>query len=442
VRILNSLGPMARDLDDLELALRLIAGPDGVDTDVPPVPLAARRQRDLPSLRLAWAPALPDTTVAQGLREQVARVAATAADAGATVVAHLPELDWRDQWVFGELMAVTEVFAPGAAPKTLDWYFDALARRDRWIAAWERFFDDYDALLLPPASSTAFHHDATGTDQQGLQCVFANLAGLPALTVPAGHDEHGLPVGIQIVGPRWAEIRLLDVAAALEAAAVLPGFTAPPAFGPVDPDPSAAVALNRRTVAAYEEYAPTYAKSTAPGPSGPSDRDGLRRLADLVGPGGTVLEIGSGPGWDADYLETLGAAVRRTDVTAKFVELQADRGRKATLVDVISDPLGGPYDGVVALCVLLHIERDVTDSVLRKVSGALRPGGGFLVSIREGSGEHWEGSTGAYRAVLWQHDEFVGRLAAAGLAVDWTTRHVGSEGPWLTFLATRRSPAP
>jgi amidase len=55
--------------------------------------------------------------------------------------------------------------------------------------------------------------------------VFANLAGLPALTVPAGHDDTGLPVGVQIVGPRWSEVGLLETAAGLEEAVILPGFT-------------------------------------------------------------------------------------------------------------------------------------------------------------------------------------------------------------------------
>ncbi len=103
-------------------------------------------------------------------------------------------------------------------------------RRDAFTAAWERYFDGYDALVLPPAQTTAFGHDATGYDRQGYAMVFANLAGLPALTVPAGVDGEGLPVGVQLVGPRWSEVRLLDVAAALEDAEVLPGFTRPPGF--------------------------------------------------------------------------------------------------------------------------------------------------------------------------------------------------------------------
>lgn len=228
VRMLSSLGPMARDLEDLELVLRLIAGPDGQDTDVPPVPLPARRQRPAETLRLAWAPALPDAPVTAELSAEVERVASAASAAGARVDQCLPGLDWSGQWVFGELMSLTEVYVPGAEPKTLDWYFLALERRDRWMAAWERFFDRYDALILPPAASVAFPHGRTETDEQGLSCVFANLAGLPALTVPAGRSaDTGLPIGVQIVGPRWSEIQLLDIAACLEGLEILPGFEPP-----------------------------------------------------------------------------------------------------------------------------------------------------------------------------------------------------------------------
>ncbi|MDN5856555.1 MAG: amidase [Actinomycetia bacterium] len=228
VRILSSLGPMARDLDDLELMLRLIAGPDGLDSDVPPVPMPPRRKRLADTLRLAWAPAVPDAPVAEELRSEAERVATEAATSGAIVDQRLPDLDWSNQWVFGELMSLTEVYAPDAEPKTLAWYFHALERRDRWMSAWERFFNDYDALILPPAASVAFPHGASGADVQGLNCVFVNLAGLPALTVPAGRSAGGrLPIGIQIVGPRWSEIQLLDLATCLEDLGILPGFQPP-----------------------------------------------------------------------------------------------------------------------------------------------------------------------------------------------------------------------
>jgi amidase len=245
VRILSVLGPMARDLDDLELALGVIAGPDGRDGDVPPVPLGPRPRRRLGDLRLAVAPALPGAAVAGALRQQVERVAAEAADAGASVEERLPELDWAAlHTLYGDLMeTVTGVFDPQAElreeQRTLAWYLDALERRDRFAATWEDFFRDLDALLLPPAMTTAFTHRDSGApidvDGQpadygghGALLVFCNLTGLPALTVPAGLDPDGLPVGVQVVGPRWSEPRLLGIARELERAGALPGFRPPP----------------------------------------------------------------------------------------------------------------------------------------------------------------------------------------------------------------------
>jgi amidase len=245
VRVLSTLGPMARDLDDLELALSVIAGPDGKDGDVPPVPLGAKRQRSLSNLCVAVAPSLPGATVARALRELVERFASQASDAGAQVDERVPDLDWHDlHRLFGDLLAtVTRVFDPTAElrdeQRTLAWYLDALDRRDRYLATWEAFFDDVDALILPPAMTTAFTHRDPGValdvdgrseeyDAQGRLLVFANLTGLPGLVAPAGIADDGLPVGIQIVGPRWSEMRLLDIGRALEQAGILPGFRPPP----------------------------------------------------------------------------------------------------------------------------------------------------------------------------------------------------------------------
>ncbi len=49
-----------------------------------------------------------------------------------------------------------------------------------------------------------------------------------ALAAPAGRDGDGLPIGVQIVGPLWSELRLLEIVRALEKADILPGFRPPP----------------------------------------------------------------------------------------------------------------------------------------------------------------------------------------------------------------------
>lgn len=195
---------------------------------------------------------------------------------------------------------------------------------------------------------------------------------------------------------------------------------------------------NRRTIQSYERSARKYADAVSPRPSGVGE-EGLRRMVDIVRPGGSVLEVGSGPGWDADYVESLGVKVRRTDVTQAFREFQAERGRPVEPLDLLGDDLRGPWDGVMALFVLLHIDRDLTDSVLDKVAAALRPEGAFLVSVREGDGELWEvgEDSGEYHVVLWNHDELTARLERAGLPVDWSARTVDSDGSWLTLLARK-----
>jgi SAM-dependent methyltransferase len=190
------------------------------------------------------------------------------------------------------------------------------------------------------------------------------------------------------------------------------------------------------TIAYYERTARAYATEISPLP--PVDRAAaLDRLIALVGPGGVVLEVGSGTGRDADYLEWLGITVRRTDATQAFADLQAERGERVDLLDVVADDLGGPYDAVLAMCVLMHVGHGQIDGVLRKVTAALRLGGAFLVSIREGQGE----SPGPAGMAFWSRSEFAERLAGAGLSVEWDDHHVDcDDDAWLTFLA-RRAPA-
>jgi 2-polyprenyl-3-methyl-5-hydroxy-6-metoxy-1,4-benzoquinol methylase len=196
---------------------------------------------------------------------------------------------------------------------------------------------------------------------------------------------------------------------------------------------SRALSNNRRTIESYEGFAATYATLGGPLPS-PSVEEALRKMLDLAGPNAKTLEIGSGPGVDADFVESLGATVRRTDATKAFLEIQAARGKHGELLNVLTDDLGGPYDAILALCVLIHVDREEIDRVLGKIAHALRPNGAFLVSLREGDGE----TIGNYHTVYWRREDFASRLAAAGLAEEWFQHSIDSDGDaWLTFLSRR-----
>jgi 2-polyprenyl-3-methyl-5-hydroxy-6-metoxy-1,4-benzoquinol methylase len=187
------------------------------------------------------------------------------------------------------------------------------------------------------------------------------------------------------------------------------------------------------TIQSYERSAREYDKLVDPHRP-PHIQEALRKLVEALPSGARVLEIGSGPGRDADVLESLGIAVRRTDAAQAFIDLMAERGKHAELLNVVTDELGGPYDGLLAMGVLIHVDRDQTDAVLRKVHAALRPGGVFLAAMREGEGE----TSGEYHTVCWTRERFTQRLAAAGLSVIWHADSVGRDGnDWVTYLARR-----
>lgn len=200
-------------------------------------------------------------------------------------------------------------------------------------------------------------------------------------------------------------------------------------------------ASNTSTLTGYEGCADEYAETTAPKPEA-ADQPALVELLKAVEPGSRLLEIGSGPGWDADWLEERGLAVRRTDGAESFVQFQAERGRRAERLDVISDPLGGPYDGVIALHVLQHVEREILPSVFTRIAGAIRNGGVFLLALREGEGETAEiGSRGnEYYVALWPRSQIIALLAALGLDLLWSHSFEGREGRWLTALFRKGTP--
>jgi amidase len=242
VRIMVSLGPLARNLDDVEMLLSLISGPDGLDSDVPAVPLKRRTDVAPAELRLAVAPAIPGAPIANVLSDQVNQVASAVANAGGRVEQELPDISWDAQAaLYGELLQmITTVFSPdGGSKPTLAQYLTALDKRDKLIAEWERFFERYDALLMPAAATVAYPHSdgqspltIDGVDvpyrEQGLMFALSNLNGLPGLAMPSGLDPEGLPAGVQLIGARWTESDLLAIARGFESAGITPGFQAPP----------------------------------------------------------------------------------------------------------------------------------------------------------------------------------------------------------------------
>jgi len=244
VRIMSCLGPMARTVEDLALLYSLIAGPDGRDTEVQPVPVDQMPNLALKHLRIAFAPTFPGFPVAADIRHAVEELAQQLQPLCAAVEeATLPQVDFNQELMrAGEMTGmITGAFQPEEQerPTTLAQYLEALHIRDQSIFAWEQFFEKWDVLLCPPSMVTAFPHCEPGSPLQvnGQEVVYwmvsahgtlFNYTGHPAVVLPYKLDRDGLPTGVQLVGKRWDESRLLAVVKALSE--VTGAFQRPPGY--------------------------------------------------------------------------------------------------------------------------------------------------------------------------------------------------------------------
>jgi amidase len=265
VRYMGVYGPLARSVDDLELALRLIAGPDGNEAEVAPVPLGPTPKLSAKGLRIAFIDSNPlvpaSAETGRVVQETVRRLAKT----GMKVKCAEPEgLDWQQAWDdWSDLLqyevralqplAERERFfnktdAPDpslrsvsrAAKLDLAEFFAVLDRRDQLIRRCESFLDDHDAWLMPVMPDVAFVRQKSGEPLKidgrahpyflaGTSYNFlANLTGQPSVVLPCGLSKEGLPIGLQLVGKRWGEAKLLGIAKVLEK--LLPPCPVPPSY--------------------------------------------------------------------------------------------------------------------------------------------------------------------------------------------------------------------
>jgi Asp-tRNA(Asn)/Glu-tRNA(Gln) amidotransferase A subunit family amidase len=120
-------------------------------------------------------------------------------------------LDWA--WERGRAQlspSMVERLARGRDVRARD-YLQALARRPALEAGFDELFAQrYEAILTPAASGTA-PRGLESTGDPAFNAVWT-LCGMPALTIPLMQGENGLPLGVQLVGPRLGDARLLRTA--------------------------------------------------------------------------------------------------------------------------------------------------------------------------------------------------------------------------------------
>ena len=239
---LRAIGTLAPTVDDLVLALGVLAGPDGRDPWAAPVPLPDPHGVDIGTLRVA---VYADDGVAAATPETAAAVEGAALvleKAGASVEAvRLPVAEAAVELYTGILggdggaglrrvlqaVGTTEpsplianmlAFLSDNVPPASD-YADRLARWDRFRLDAMTFLDRFDVALSPVAAVPALPHGTTFEHISAFGYVFThNLTGWPAAVVRGGTSPEGLPIGVQIASGPWREDRALAVARVLESA--------------------------------------------------------------------------------------------------------------------------------------------------------------------------------------------------------------------------------
>ena len=249
-RRLAHLGPLTRTVADAALMMEVMAGPDDRDPlSLPGGRVAFRRElkKGIRGLKIAWSLDLGYAVVDERVKAAVESAVKAFAELGAKLEIASPDFppmhdafqlifaagcagsigdrleEWKDRLDRG-LVRLTEIGLKASAA-------DYIRATNRSHILWEKmqaFFEKYDLLLTPTLSVPPFPvgidwpREIAGQKVHPLNYLAFtypfNLTGQPAASIPCGWTDDGLPIGLQIVGKRFADVTVLRAAAAFEEA--------------------------------------------------------------------------------------------------------------------------------------------------------------------------------------------------------------------------------
>jgi amidase len=226
----------------------ILAGPDGLDPYVPPVPFPDYRKIDVPNLRIAFFTDNGIRTPTPETKDAVLRAAGALTKAGVKVDESRPprvEETWDlfATTVFAELPSFERLMEgmgsePGdfslssrQAVETYRQYQEKhgvlkTTNHDKALGRWtayqfdiNRFMEAWDALILPAHAYPAMLPNQPDTPEHlpaDSYAMMGNLLQYPGVVVRGGTSPEGLPVGVQVLAPKWREDTALAVADYLE----------------------------------------------------------------------------------------------------------------------------------------------------------------------------------------------------------------------------------
>ena len=250
-------GPLARNIDDLVLALSIIAQTTSEDRRLIPL-IKDTDSIDIKDLKIAWADEFGGVPVDNEIKQKIEEYISKLGDAGATVVKVTPEIDYYLAWkTWGSFVGMQGgyntsnfikwlglPFTKGVLknvpmhqnivkPTSAEKYMIALNIQDTLINIMENFLNVYDVFVCPVSPVTAFKHHAPSKSYgnfniyntplkvnsvnihyymatQAYTTPFA-LTESPVLALPLGLSGQQLPIGIQVVGKRYEDFKLLKI---------------------------------------------------------------------------------------------------------------------------------------------------------------------------------------------------------------------------------------
>jgi Asp-tRNA(Asn)/Glu-tRNA(Gln) amidotransferase A subunit family amidase len=247
--LIGVVGPMARKIEDVRTMFAVMAGWDDGDPCSAPVEVREVQEDVLREVNIGFFEDDGRTPVTRETRAAVNRAATFLSHGGFRVDPFCPEglEEARERWweffgvaggmILGPMVGGHESELSPILREFQSWTNAAPAHTgESLLAAWlgrdavrEKILVQmrkYPVLICPTAAVPAFRHGEREWQVEGKTvkyldawsyCEWFNLLGFPAVVVPIGHSEEGLPIGVQIVGRPWEEERVLAVAARLEA---------------------------------------------------------------------------------------------------------------------------------------------------------------------------------------------------------------------------------
>lgn len=255
-------GSLARNIEDLQLAMDIIAQTTNTDKKLIPINRCSE-PIDIKHLKIAWADEFGNVPVDNEIKKAIQDYVSKLEKSGATVIKITPPIDFYLAWkTWGSFVGMqggynTSNFAKWMGlpftkgvlknvpmhqnivkPTSVEKYMEALNIQDSLITQMENFLDSFDVFICPVSAVNAFPHHKP-TKKYGTFNIYNNpiavnkefihyymatqayttpftLTENPVLSMPISLSKDSLPIGVQVIGKRYSDFRLLKIGMVLD----------------------------------------------------------------------------------------------------------------------------------------------------------------------------------------------------------------------------------